>query len=472
MSPRSILFSSSEERSRPLIQALNELELDVEHCPEIFSAVERLTTRRFDVVVADLEEGPEARFLLKTCRELKLSKSAFALALARKNTRADATEPDADLLFTEELSPEQMKYALLTCDSFLACLKIWLTRDTVQTANAATPLAIEQDVVHASRVPTPAQAAGTKIETPAAQIDSPSPHPTREAEEDPSALNLTFATFDRKFLGAFDRASARPDRTKRGYRRSRLMRNRPLWISAVVIAFFSLGYAFSPPAQLRHGLAGVRLAYNQALQSGKTWARGFGAAKADKTTAVAEADFSVPLKFQEKRNPATSAPGALSTASEVPPPEPRSDQNIATVPAHHVEIPGSLEVPQTGSEMARSVSASLGASLLGQLEPVSLSEEIAEQLLLEKVQPVYPDRAVKAGLQGPVVLQAWIGRDGRIRDLKLVRGSFLLGQAAYKAVKQWRYKPYLRNGEAVEAQTYVTVDFQLPRQSLLAPMSR
>ena len=60
------------------------------------------------------------------------------------------------------------------------------------------------------------------------------------------------------------------------------------------------------------------------------------------------------------------------------------------------------------------------------------------------------------------MLQAWIGRDGNIQDLKLVRGSLLLGQAAYRAVKQWRYQPYLINGRAVEAETFVTVDFRLP----------
>ena len=58
--------------------------------------------------------------------------------------------------------------------------------------------------------------------------------------------------------------------------------------------------------------------------------------------------------------------------------------------------------------------------------------------------------------------QAWIGRDGSIQDLKLVRGSLLLGQAAYRAVKQWRYQPYVVNGRAVEAETFVTVDFRLP----------
>ncbi len=52
--------------------------------------------------------------------------------------------------------------------------------------------------------------------------------------------------------------------------------------------------------------------------------------------------------------------------------------------------------------------------------------------------------------------------DGSIRDLKLVRGSLFLGRAAYNAVKQWRYQPYILNGRPVEAQTYVTVDFRLP----------
>ena len=110
----------------------------------------------------------------------------------------------------------------------------------------------------------------------------------------------------------------------------------------------------------------------------------------------------------------------------------------------------------------RSVATRIAPSLLAALEPVSLSEDLSRRLLLQKVLPNYPEQAVKARLQGAVVLQAWIGRDGTIQDLKLVRGSLLLGQAAYRAVKQWRYQPYLVNGRAVEAETFVTVDFRLP----------
>lgn len=100
--------------------------------------------------------------------------------------------------------------------------------------------------------------------------------------------------------------------------------------------------------------------------------------------------------------------------------------------------------------------------LLSQVEPVNVAEDLSQALLLQKVTPNYPQQALKAGIEGAVILQAWIGKDGSIRDLKLVDGSLLLGRAAVEAVKQWRYKPYLRNGVAVEAQTYVTVNFRLP----------
>ena len=126
-----------------------------------------------------------------------------------------------------------------------------------------------------------------------------------------------------------------------------------------------------------------------------------------------------------------------------------------------VRIPESLKMPVQTATM-RSVAARITPSLLAALEPVALSEDLSRGLLLQKVLPSYPEQAIRARLQGPVVLQAWIGRDGTIQDLKLIQGSFVLGQAAYRAVKQWRYQPYLVNGRAVEAQTFVTVDFKLP----------
>jgi hypothetical protein len=96
MRPHSLLFSSDEEASRALSRAFRDLEFDVETCPEIFSAVEKITTRSFDVVVSDWNEGLEAVFLLKTVRELKGNHSAFTLAIANSEAVAAAHEAGAD----------------------------------------------------------------------------------------------------------------------------------------------------------------------------------------------------------------------------------------------------------------------------------------------------------------------------------------------------------------------------------------
>jgi protein TonB len=84
-----------------------------------------------------------------------------------------------------------------------------------------------------------------------------------------------------------------------------------------------------------------------------------------------------------------------------------------------------------------------------------------EGMLIRRVQPVYPEAAKAMRVQGAVVLQAIISKEGRIEHLQAIRGHFLLVQAALDAVRQWRYRPYVLNGEAVEVETQVTVNFVL-----------
>jgi len=75
---------------------------------------------------------------------------------------------------------------------------------------------------------------------------------------------------------------------------------------------------------------------------------------------------------------------------------------------------------------------------------------------------VYPPEALPQKLHGRVVLQATIGRDGSVEDLKLVRGYFVLGKAAIAAVRQWRFQPYTFNGRPAETQTVITINFSYP----------
>jgi len=86
---------------------------------------------------------------------------------------------------------------------------------------------------------------------------------------------------------------------------------------------------------------------------------------------------------------------------------------------------------------------------------------VMEANLMHRVQPAYPPLARAARIQGPVVLQAVISKSGTIENLQVLSGHPMLVRAALDAVRQWRYRPYFLNGEAVEVETQITVNFIL-----------
>ncbi len=93
---------------------------------------------------------------------------------------------------------------------------------------------------------------------------------------------------------------------------------------------------------------------------------------------------------------------------------------------------------------------------------VSIASGVMQGDLLIKVAPAYPERAKQQRVQGTVVLSATIGTDGQMMELRVITSpSQDLSDAAMQAVRQWKYKPYLLNGEGVEVMTLVNVVFAL-----------
>jgi protein TonB len=92
---------------------------------------------------------------------------------------------------------------------------------------------------------------------------------------------------------------------------------------------------------------------------------------------------------------------------------------------------------------------------------VRVSSGVAQGLLIRKVEPQYPSLARQARIQGMVVLQALIGKNGSVQNLRVISGHPMLIQSAVDAVKQWRYKPYYLNGEPIEVETQINVNFTL-----------
>jgi protein TonB len=93
--------------------------------------------------------------------------------------------------------------------------------------------------------------------------------------------------------------------------------------------------------------------------------------------------------------------------------------------------------------------------------PMHISQGVADGMAIRKIIPRYPPIAVASRTQGTVVLQAVISKTGAIENLRVVSGSPMLQQAAIDAVSQWRYRPYLLNGQPVDVETTINVVFNL-----------
>ena len=94
-------------------------------------------------------------------------------------------------------------------------------------------------------------------------------------------------------------------------------------------------------------------------------------------------------------------------------------------------------------------------------QKVRISSGVMQGQLLNKVTPQYPQIAKAARISGKVVLAATISKNGTIEGLHVVSGHPMLVNAAMDAVKQWRYKPYILNGEPVEVETTIEVNFNM-----------
>lgn len=125
-------------------------------------------------------------------------------------------------------------------------------------------------------------------------------------------------------------------------------------------------------------------------------------------------------------------------------------------------VPGGVPGGQMGGVIGGIISSTpMAVPKVATPQRVRVSQGVSQGLLVKRIQPNYPPLARQARIQGTVVLQAEISKDGSIQNLHLISGHPMLAPAAIEAVKQWKYKPYLLNGEPVEVETQVQVNFTL-----------
>jgi protein TonB len=179
--------------------------------------------------------------------------------------------------------------------------------------------------------------------------------------------------------------------------------------------------------------------------------------------AAASSVTRLPVPRSTSRNAPTNMriPIAVHTTQEAPPSPPVDPASglVGGVPGGVVGgIPGGVlsEVLSSAGSAPALVKTSAPAP-----KRIRVPAQVAEANLVYDVTPKYPPEAGRARIEGTVVLMAVIGKDGTVHDVRVESGLQLLAQAAVDAVKQWRYKPYLLNGEPVEVDSHITINFTL-----------
>ena len=140
------------------------------------------------------------------------------------------------------------------------------------------------------------------------------------------------------------------------------------------------------------------------------------------------------------------------------------DHGIAPLPSGVPTVPGATGPVGDPNAVLNSIFGPANRVVIRirpTVRPPQRVSVMMEGLLIHRVEPAYPPLAKAARIQGTVQLQAIISRQGTIQNLQVLSGHPMLVTAAVEAVRQWRYRPYILNGEPVEVETQVTVNFVL-----------
>ena len=203
------------------------------------------------------------------------------------------------------------------------------------------------------------------------------------------------------------------------------------------------------------------------------------AISAPSTNSSAEAADSQQSDVTVRLTPPASKPSASSTAAPtksapVPVEEPAETPLVVkggTAPAVHaksaaVDAPApsliGMAAPGTATPPPNFIPSS-NTGIRPMLQTLNISQGVSQGLLIKKIAPSYPASSLRMRVEGTVQLLATVSKDGDITHIKVLSGEPQLTKAASDAVKQWKYKPYLLNGEPVEIQTQITINFRLPK---------
>jgi TonB family protein len=467
MAVQALLFSKNPKTVESLTSILAEAGMRVEVSADIFSAMEKGTKQPFPCIIVDWSDQPESSYLVKRARESAFNQNTVPIAIVDGEFGVkNARENQVDFVFHRPFAPDEARAVLAEARRKmiipLGAANVDL-RAALKASPATQPFPHEQQagdpnlLSFADRLPS----------TSRQRYEAPPEPEERVVEEEILAEEEEFAVESSQVA----RREVWPTTRK--------------FLAAVllVVAGFAAWQRHSSILYLAHtpegGFHVLRESLAALFYENRSGAQPVGSAGSE---AQQDAYFSrtagnaaaQPARVQVVNGEVTipEIPHPLHRAIDFPLPTPEFTLAVVPPPQRvYAKVPESLRNSQpigppvvgTVNPATQFVPVVAPLAAIPQVsEPVDLAEQNARALAIRTVDAIYPQEAMSQKLHGPVVLQTLIGRDGSVQDIKIVRGYFLLGRAAAAAVKQWRFKPYLFNGQPVSVRTQITLNFSYP----------
>jgi periplasmic protein TonB len=493
--PHALLLSPDDQAVSAITGVLEEMSVTCERPLDGVSAAQKLNSRSFDLVLVDCENLPAAKLIFDVCRRGKNGTNPVPIAIVDGRAGLPtAFRLGAELILTKPVAKDQARSTFRTAVSRLR------KEEPARTAQAeeAAPVAAATPAQPEERAQAAAAAAAVSFPpvkisdgAPAAAASLPLAPAMRTAAEEiaVSAARLHEAGSPPKPFAAEDLLVA-----SKPTPRAQLSDD-------PVLADLERGDVAPPPAAVFSSREASRSKSGNflvatlilALAGGAVYAawmyqprfRALVQPQIDRVLALAgiasrqkavppPAPMQVPAQTSAKPTPTTTATLTASPTNATQPADEGAKGSPDAAPGLPAATPSSTtpalasapakansESP-TDSKKTEAAAASSDSELSGDEGAVVLSSKGAEKRLVHLVPPTLPVGASAPGLEGTVVLKTVVDDSGKVETVRLVEGNPALADAAIHAVKQWRYRPYVRNGKSVPFQTVVLIDFQRP----------
>jgi TonB family protein len=494
--PHALLLSPDDQAVSAITGVLEEMSVSCERPLDGVSAAQKLNSRSFDLVLVDCENLPAAKLIFDVCRrgksgtnpvpiaivdgraglptafrlgaELILTKpvakdqarSTFRTAVSRLRKEEPARAPQAEeappmaATTPAATTPAQPEERALAAAAAVSLQSAKISDGTAPAAADLPPAPAMRTPVEETAVPaTRLHEAGSPPKTFAVEdlLVASKPKPPAKLSDDPVLADLERGDFAPPPPPVFPSREA--SRSKSGT---------PLVATLILALAGGAVYAawnYQPGFRAMVQPQVDRVLTLAGIASRQKAVRPPAPMQAPAQTSAKPAPATVPAPTGSPTNAAQPADASAAGSFDAAPGLPAVTPTGATPALASASATAKPESP-TDSKKTEAAAASGASELSGDEGAVVLSSKGAEKRLIHLVPPTLPVGASTPGLEATVVLKTVVDDSGKVESVSLVEGNPVLADAAIHAVKQWRYRPYIRNGKSIPFQTVVLVDFQ------------